>query len=296
MRVFVTGAAGFIGQAVVEDLLKHGHHVLGLARSDTSAEAVKKAGAEVHRGDIEDLGSLKAGAQSADGVVHLAFIHDFTDYPRACAVDRAAITALAEAMTGTSKPLVIASGTLHLPEEQLQTENAGAEPGHAFGERAKSEDLVRALSKEQDIRGSVVRLSPTVHGTGDKAFVPMLINFARQNGFVTMVGDGSNRWPAVHRFDAAELFRLAVEKGVSGAVYHGVAEQVAVRGILGTIGKRLQLPVEVKSVEEAGALIGFFAHVVGRDNYVSNEKTQKELGWRPKQLGLIADMEGNYFS
>ncbi|KAK3711866.1 hypothetical protein LTR37_009384 [Vermiconidia calcicola] len=258
MRVFVTGAAGFIGQAVVQDLLKHGHHVLGLARSDTSAEAVKKAGAEVHRGDIEDLESLKAGARSADGVIHLAFLHDFTDYPRACSVDRAAITAMAEAMTGTSKSLVITSGTLHLHEGQLQTEDSGAEPGHPFSERAKSEDL---------------------------------------NGFVTMVGDGSNRWPAIHRFDAAELFRLAVEKGSSGAIYHGVAEQgIAVKDILGTIGKRLQIPVDAKSVEEAGALIGFFAGVVGRDNYVSNDKTQEELSWRPRQLGLLADMEENYFS
>jgi len=295
MRVFVTGAGGFIGKAVILDLLKNGHQVLGLARSDPSADAISKAGAEVLRGDIEDLESLENGAKSADGVIHLAFIHDFADFERVLAVDRAAIQTMGDAMTGTGKPLVIASGSMLLPKGSLATEDTPTETGSVFAQRAKSEDIVRALSKDKQVRGSVVRLSPTVHGAGDQGFITMLGGMARKNGFVTNVGDGSSRWPAVHRDDAATLFRLAVEKGAAGATYHGVAEQgIPTKEINDAISRKTGLPVENKSGEEAGQALGFFAMILGADNPVSSERTQKELGWHPTQPTLIKDIEANY--
>jgi nucleoside-diphosphate-sugar epimerase len=297
MRVFVTGAAGFIGRAVVQELLKNGHQVLGLARSDASAEAITKAGAEPHRGDLEDIESLKSGAKAADGVIHLAFIHDFNNFARAAAVDRAAIAAMGEVMAGTGKPLVIASGTMGVLKGKLATEDTEVDRNTPFSDRGLSADLVYRLSKEKQIRGSVIRLTPTVHGVEDKGFIPMLINLARQKGFVTYIGDGSARWPAVHRLDAAVLFRLALEKGTAGATYHAVAEQgVPIKDIMTVIGKHLQLPVEGKPLNEAVEAIGFFAHVVGSDNPTSSEKTQRELGWHPTQPKLLADMEANYFS
>ena len=295
MRVFVTGAPGFIGQAVIQELLDHGHSVVGLARSDASAEKVSKAGAEVLRGDIEDLDSLQRGAKEADGVIHLAFIHDFSNFARGCEVDRNAIQAMAEAMEGTQKPLVFASGTLMLRKGGVATEDTEPEWENPWAVRGKAETLIKELSREKNIRGSAIRLSPTVHGEGDKAFVPMLMGMAQKAGFVTRVGDGKNHWPAIHRLDSAALFRLALERGKPGAVYHGTAENVQLNDILDTMGKQLKLPVEEKSTEEAQKVIGFFAHPITADNPCSSEKTQKELGWQPKQPGLIADMEANYF-
>ncbi|CAF0817939.1 unnamed protein product [Adineta steineri] len=297
MRVFVTGAAGFIGRAVVQELINHGHQVLGLARSDASAELITKAGGLPHRGDLEDLESLKSGARAADGVIHLAFVHDFSNMAKCTAIDRAAIEAMGEAMAGTGKPLVIASGILFLPKGKLTTEDTEPDRNHPFAERGLSADLVYQLSKEKNIRGSVIRLSPTVHGKEDKGFIPALINLARQKGFVTYVSDGSARWPAVHRLDAAVLFRLALEKGTAGATYHAVAEQaIPIKDIMTVIGKHLQLPVESKSLNEAAEAIGFFAHVISSDNPTSSEKTQKELGWHPSQPKLLDDIEANYFS
>ncbi|MCJ1302695.1 hypothetical protein MMC08_005499 [Hypocenomyce scalaris] len=296
MRVFVTGAAGFIGRAVVQELLNNGHQVLGLVRNDASAEAITKAGAEPHRGDLEDIESLKSGAKAADGVIHLAFIHDFSDFARVTAVDRAAIEAMGEVMAGTGKPLVIASGTMGAPKGRLATEDTDPERGTPFSDRAQSADSVYTLSREKQVRGSVIRLTPTVHGTEDKGFIPTLIKLARKNGFVTYIGDGSARWPAVHRLDAAILFRLALEKGTAGATYNAVAEQgVPIKDITTVIGKHLQLPVEAKPLNEAVEAIGFFAHVIGSDNPTSSEKTQRELGWHPSQPELLADMEANYF-
>ncbi|CAF1095922.1 unnamed protein product [Adineta steineri] len=297
MRVFVTGAAGFIGRAVVQELINHGHQVLGLARSDASAEIITKAGGLPHRGDLEDLESLKSGARTADGVIHLAFEFDFNNMAKSTAMDRAAIEAMGEAMAGTGKPLVIASGTLFLPKGKLGTEDTEPDRNNPLSERGQSADLVCKLSKEKQIRGSVIRLSPTVHGKEDKGFIPMLINLARQKGFVTYIGDGSARWPAVHRLDAAVLFRLALEKGTAGGIYHGVAEQgVSMKDIMTLVGKHLQLPVQSKSMNEAVEAIGFFAHVIGSDNPVSSDKTQKELGWHPSQPKLLDDIEANYFS
>ena len=297
MRVFVTGAAGFIGRAVVQELLNHGHQVLGLARNDASAETIAKAGAESHPGDLEDIESLKSGAKVADGVIHLAFIHDFGDFARVTAVDRAAIEAMGAVMAGTGKPLVIASGTMGVAKGELATEATEPERNTAFSERARSADAVYTLSKEKQVRGSVIRLPPTVHGAEDKGMIPLLIDSARKKGFVTYIGDGSARWPAVHRLDAAVLFRLALEKGTAGATYNAVAEQgVPIKDIVTVVGKHLQLPGVGKPMNEAVEAIGFLAHLVGSDNPTSSERTQRELGWHPTQPELLADMQANYFS
>ncbi|KIV86291.1 hypothetical protein PV11_01909 [Exophiala sideris] len=297
MRVFVTGAAGWVGSAVTKELIQHGHKVLGLARSDATAEQITKAGGEVLRGDLEDLESLRKGAQETDGTLHLAFIHDFSNMTHATAVDRAAISALGEVVAGTGKPLIITSGSLIVAnvDDAVATEDTDIDRNGPF-DRWKSEDLIISLSKEKDVKGMVVRLTPTVHGDGDKGFVPGLIASARQNGAAIYVGDGSAQWPAVHRYDAAVLYRLALEKGKAGAIYHAAAEQgIAQKDIQGLIGKVLNLPVESKSLEEALPKLGFFAHVTNMDKPISSVKTQKELGWQPKELGLLADMEAHYF-
>ncbi|KAL9611043.1 MAG: hypothetical protein Q9167_004290 [Letrouitia subvulpina] len=295
MRVFVTGAAGFIGRATTEELVKHGHQVLGLARSDANVEAIIKAGGEPHRGDLKDLDSLKRGAAASDGVVHLAFIHDFQDFGPSCAADRAAIEAMGEALAGTGKPLLISSGTLGLPKGELGTEDSRTERDNPpFTDRVLSSDLVQKLTKEKGIRGQVIRFPPTVHGVGDWGFVPQLAKIFREKGTAMYVGDGSVRWPAGHRSDAAVLIRLALEKGAAGATYHPIAEEgVAVKDIVTAIGKRLQLPVTSLTPEEAAEKLGFFAFIM-MDNPTSSEKTRKELGWQPTGPGLLADIEKNY--
>ena len=298
MKVFVTGAGGYIGGALVKELVQHGHQVVGIARSDHSEQAIKNAGGEVQRGSLEDTELLKECARKADGAIHLAFMIDNFDFEKALAVDRAAITAMAEGLaeSGSGKPLVVTSGTLFLPQGQLSTEDTPAEKGNLFSERGLSEDLVKSLSKEKGFRGSVVRLSPVVHCHEDKFFVKWLMDSAKKHGHATII-DENTRWPAVHRSDAAALFRLALEKGQSGAIYHAIAEQgVPVKDIVGTIGKRLNVPVKPMSFEEAEKVLGFMAIVETRDCYASSERTQKELGWKPTGLDLIADMEAHYFS
>ena len=248
---------------MIEELLKAGHTVLGLARSDASAEKVSKMGAEVHRGDIEDVESLKTGAKAADGVIHLAFTHDFSNFVRCCEVDQAAIQATGEAMEGTNKPLVIASGLLLLPPGKRSDEDTEPNWDFPMAMRGKSETLTTKLSHEKKIRGSSVRLSPTVHGKGDHGFIVKLGNLAKKAGFITQVGDGKNHWPAVARPDAAALFVLALEKGKAGAVYHAAAEEgVEMNQIWEAISKRTNLPVETKSIEEAEQAIGFFVSKV----------------------------------
>lgn len=296
MLVFVTGANGFIGQATVRELLKNGHQVLGLARTDAQVEALTAAGAEPHRGNLKNLDSLRNGAKSADGVIHLAFIHDFNDLAAACAVDREAIKAMSEGIAGTGKPLVIASGTLSLPKGYLVNEDTEPESGTAMMDRRLSADLVYAFSQDSNIRGSVVRLAPTVHGAGDHGLIPMVANAFREKGAITYVGDGSQRWNAVYRDDAAVLLRLALENGTAGATYHAVAEEgVSHKDIWTLVGKKLGLPVEGKPAEEVVEAIGFFGHVIGMDNPTSSQKTQRELGWQPEGPGLLADIEANYF-
>jgi nucleoside-diphosphate-sugar epimerase len=288
MRVFVTGATGFIGSAIVRDLLDAGHQVLGLARSDAAAASLAAAGAEVHRGSLEDFESLAAGARACGGVIHTAFIHDFSNYAPAAEKDRRAIQTLGTALAGSDRPFVVTSGTL-LVERQgpLATEEEAPNPRFP----RKSEEAALAVAA-RGVRVAVLRLPPSVHGDGDHGFVPALIAVARQKGVSAYVGDGFNRWPAVHRLDAAHLYRLVLEKGSAGANYHGVADEgVPFRDIAGVIGRRLNVPVVARSPQEAAEHFGWLAHFVGIDCPAASAQTQERLGWRPTQPGLIPDLD-----
>ncbi|GMK39756.1 putative NAD-dependent epimerase/dehydratase [Paenibacillus sp. CCS19] len=293
MRVFVTGATGFIGSAVVRELLDAGHQVVGLARSDKAAAALITAGAEVRRGGLDDLDSLRDGAASADGVIHLAFKHDFADFAAAAAADSLAIETMGAALEGTGKALVATSGTLMLTPGSLGTE----EDASSQTTPRRSEEAALALAR-RGVRSSIVRLAPSVHGEGEQGFVPTLIGIAREKGVSAYVGDGLNRWPAVHRLDAARLFRLALEKGVAGAIFHGVADEgVPFRDIAGVIGRHLNLPVISVAREEADAHFGWISFAASTDNPSSSALTQKHLGWRPVHPALIPDLEqGHYFN
>lgn len=294
MRIFVTGATGFVGSAVVQELLNAGHQVLGLARSDASAQLLIDAGAEVHRGDLEDLDSLKRGAESTDGTIHTGFIHDFTRFKEMCAVDRRAIEALGEALKGTNKSLIVTSGSALLPPGQLGTENDRRNPNSP--NPRETEQAADALA-QQGIRVAVVRLPPSVHGEGDHGFVPILINIAREKGISVYKEEGKNVWPAVHRLDAAKVFRLGIEKNPEpGTRYHAIAEQgIPFKQIAEVIGKRLNVPVVSKSTEEANAHFDWFAHFAAFDNPASSKQTQEQLGWSFNQPGLIEDIDNDYY-
>jgi len=292
MRVFVTGGTGFIGTAVVRQLIGGGHQVLGLARSDAAAKSLLAAGADVHRGSLDDLESLRSGAAAADGVIHTAFIHDFSNYGPAAEADKRAIETLGGALAGSERPLIITSGTLLVQRQgSLATEEDAPNPNFP----RKSEEAVIALAA-RGVRTSVLRLSPSVHGNGDHGFVPRLISIAHEKGVSAYIGDGLNRWPAVHRLDAAHLYRLALEKGTAGASYHGVADEgVPTREIAEVIGRHLNVPVASKSREEAADHFGWIAHFFGVDGPASSAQTQERLGWRPVQPGLIADLNAEHY-
>ncbi|MDN3360074.1 SDR family oxidoreductase [Actinomadura sp. DC4] len=306
MRVFVTGASGWIGSAVVPELIGAGHQVVGLARSDTSAAALTAAGAEVHRGTLDDLDGLRSAAAASDGVIHLAFKHEIAfsgDFEGAADADRRAIETFGEALAGSDRPFLIASGTLGLAPGRVATEQDGRDPDAAAhlpaGPRTRLANAQKTLSlASRGVRSSVVRLSPTVHGEGDNGFVPALVGIAREKGVSGYLGDGSGRWPAVHRSDAALLFRLGLEKAPAGSVLHAIADEgVPTRSIAEVIGRHLDIPVAAVSPEDAAGHFTWMAGFFGSDSPASSTLTRELLGWQPTGPGLIEDLDkGHYFA
>lgn len=288
MRVFVTGASGFIGSAVVDELIAAGHKVLGLARSDAAAASLIAAGADVHRGSLEDLDSLRSGAAAADAVLHTAFIHDFSKFQANCETDRRAIEAIGSVLAGSDRPFIVTSGT-----------GIARTPGRPTTEEDAPDSEIPRIASEQaaasvqalGVRVSVMRL-PQVHDPVKQGLITYLIDVAREKGVSAYVGDGQNRWPAVHRLDAAHLYRLVLEKGSAGARYHAVDEEgVPLRDIAEVIGKHLNVPVVSKSHEEAADHFGWLAHFAAFDIPASSQWTQEQLGWRPRGPGLISDLQ-----
>ncbi|MEU9092926.1 SDR family oxidoreductase [Streptomyces sp. NPDC048428] len=304
MRVFMTGASGWIGSAVVPELIDAGHQVVGLARSDGSAEALTAAGAEVLHGDLDDLGALRDAAAAADGVIHLAFKHDIAfsgDFQGAAGADRRAVEAFGEALAGSGKPFVIASGTLGLAPGRVVTERDGQSPDWPVPFEAARARLATALLTvslaSRNVRSSVVRFPPTVHGEGDHGFMAALVSIARAKGVSGYIGDGANRWPAVHRADAAHLVRLALEAAPAGSTLHAVGEEgVPIRDVADAIGRRLGLPVASVSPKDADAHFGWLGGLVGVNGPSSSALTRESYGWQPTNPGLIEDLDkGHYF-
>ena len=295
MRVFVTGASGWIGSAVVPELLTHGHEVVALARSDDKARVLLEVGARVRRGDLTDHDSLRAGAAESDAVIHLAFVHDFGNIAESLRLDRLAIDALGAALAGSDRPLAVASGTVGVTPGRVLTESDQPDAVGAHPRQAAA--LATLALAEEGIRSIVVRLSPSVHGAGDPGFVTTLVGVARERGAAGYVGDGSNRWTAVHRQDAATLFRLAVEKAPAGSVLHGVADEaVTGRAIAEAIGHGLGVPTVAVTPDEAGGHFGWIGGFFGADAPASNALTRELLGWEPSGPTLLADLAaGHYF-
>jgi len=294
MRVFITGAAGFIGQATTKELIANGHQVIGLARSDNNVATIKDLGATVHRGSLEDLESLKAGAANADGVIHLAFIHDFTKFAENGQIDKRAIEAMGDVLAGTNKPFIVTSGTAMIAPGAVVTEEMRRDAS-AFSPRVSEEAGLAYASR--GVRAMAMRL-PQVHGADGKAgLITYLVEFARQKGAAAYIGDGNQRWAAAHRQDVAPLYRLALEKGTADGIYHAVGEEgVPMRQIVDVIGRALNVPTVSIKQEEAEAYFGPFARFAGLDMPASSALTQQRLGWKPKGIGLIADIsQPGYF-
>ncbi|TDD90681.1 SDR family oxidoreductase [Actinomadura darangshiensis] len=295
MRVFVTGATGFVGSATVRELIGAGHEVVGLARSDEAAASLTAAGARVRRGSLDDPGGLRDAAAGADGVAHLAYKHDFSDTAGAEAADLRAIEAIGSALEGSGKPFAVASVIMLAAPGRVATEDVEPDANSTGAHRIPADRAAVALA-DRGVRSAAVRL-PIVHGRGDRGFIPALIGIAREKGVSAVVGDGANRWPAVHGRDAARLFRLALEDAPAGSRLHAVGDEgVPFREIAGVIGRHLDVPVTGISPDEAAAHFGWLAHFASADGPASSALTEKLLGWRPEQPALIPDLdEGHYF-
>jgi nucleoside-diphosphate-sugar epimerase len=297
MRVLVTGSTGWIGQSVVQELIQAGHQVVGLCRSDEKAKQLTAAGAEPLKGSLEDLEGLKKAAADSDGVIHLAFDHDFTRYIEATEKDRAAIGALASGLAGSNKPLIITSGTLMLSDGHVVTEADTPNLKNPIGAARGASEAFALAFVEKGVRVQVVRLPPTNHDAGDHGFVAILVGIARAKGVSAYIGEGSNRWPAVHRLDAARVYRLALEKGEAGSVFHAVADEgVPFKDIAAAIGKGLNVPVVSKPPSEVQEHFGWLVMAVPRDNTASSARTREQLGWSPQHPSLLEDLAGgDYF-
>ncbi len=295
MRVFVTGASGWIGSAVVADLIDAGHDVAGLARSDASAAAVQDAGAEVVRGSLDDLDVLRAAAADADGVIHTAYIHDFSQMEAAAATDRGVIEALGAALEGSDRPLVVTTGTgvLHPGRPVIEDDRHDpATPGHP---RRDNESVALGLA-DRGVRVSIIRPAPSVHGKGDHGFVARLVEIARERGTSGYVSDGANRWAAVHRLDAARLYRLALEQAPAGSVFHAVGDEgIATRDIADAIARHLSLPLVSVDPDDAAEHFGWLGAFFSWDAPASNALTRERLGWEPTHQGLLADLEEGFY-
>jgi nucleoside-diphosphate-sugar epimerase len=286
MRVFLTGAAGFIGTVTTKELIANGHQVLGLARSDDNAKALEKLGAQVHRGSLEDLDSLRKGAKETEGTIHLAFIHDFSKFAENGQIDKRAIDAMGDALAGSGKPFIVTSGTLLVAPGRLATEEDPVTPG--LPRMSETAGLAFAA---RGVRAMAVRL-PQVHGGDGKCgLVNLFLDVALEKGVSAYIGDGANRWSGAHRLDVARLYRLALEKGLAGRSYHAVADEgVTARDIAEILGRHLKLAVTSISPEEASAHFGMMAMFAGMDGAASSALTQQWLGWKPTEIGLIADI------
>jgi nucleoside-diphosphate-sugar epimerase len=293
VRVFVTGATGFIGSAVVKELIGGGHQVLGMARSEAGARSLKAAGAQAHRGVLEDLESLRSGAAASDAVIHTAFRHDWSRFADSCELDRRAIEALGAVLQGSSRPLIVSSG-VGVAEGRAATEDDPPLPSSPSFPRASESTAVKLM--EGGVHASVIRL-PQVHDTVKQGLVTPLIEVARSKGVSAYIGEGQNRWPAAHVTDVARLYRLALEKGTAGARYQAIAEEgVRLKEIAAAVGRGLNVPVVSISQEQAGDHFGFLGFLAGRDFLTSSAKTRAELGWTPTGPSLLTDLGNMRYS